>query len=80
LNRLDIRSLWNLAPADDAVATAAVAAVLKNNGVDPRKILQSMPLNNIVVSPGELMRDEVDYGLLVPGHLVKSSVQMMCCA
>ena len=38
LHRKDVRELWDLQPSASAITTLSVAAALKSNGVDLRKI------------------------------------------
>ena len=63
LHRPVCRRLWRLARADEARATLSVAAVLKKDGTKLRKILQSVPFNEMIVSPDVLTGGSVDYGL-----------------
>ena len=64
LRRPGVRSLWVLAPEEDAVCTMAIAAVEKSSGDALRKINMSVPFNTVACTVDELMGYPVDYGLV----------------
>ena len=68
LRRPEVRSLWELAPEEDAICTMAIAAVEKSSGVALRKINMSVPFNTVACTVDELMGHPVDYGLVGGGR------------
>ena len=63
LHRPEIRRLWALRRAADVRGTIGVASVLKKGGPAQRKILQSIPFNEMSWTPSQLLGYEVHYGL-----------------
>jgi len=63
LQRPEVEPLWELLEPDQVKATLSVAAVPKVGKVGLRKILMSVPFNNLAAPPSSLMGFEVDYGL-----------------
>ena len=55
--------MWELAPAQEALATLSVAAVLKANGRDLRLFLMSVPFNLLLRPLREVLGEEPAYGL-----------------
>ena len=85
LGRACVRPLWELAPAAAARATMSVAAVGKKDGHELRKILMSVPFNQMMFTPQELLGEDLDYGLdggaaVTQMELASASVEMRSCA
>jgi len=63
LQRPEVEPLWELLESSQVRATLSVAAVPKSGKPGLRKILMSVPFNNLAGTPAQLLWAEVDYGL-----------------
>jgi len=63
LQRPEVEALWEPMEPHRVKATLSVAAVPKVGKAGLRKILMSVPFNNLAATPGALMGEEIDYGL-----------------
>ncbi len=64
LARPDVRCLWELRPATEAVATCSLATVPKRSGDALRKITMVCPFNDVALDVSSLLGRDPAYGLL----------------
>jgi hypothetical protein len=67
LARPEVWDLWELAPAEDALATCSVAAVTKRSSDQLRKILMVVPFNEVLQDVPSMLGREPEDGLLAGG-------------
>ena len=63
LCRPEVSLLWTLAPLVEVELTMGIACVLKKNGRDLRKVLQSVPFNSACFSIEEAFTEPFEYGI-----------------
>ena len=72
LHREDVRQLWHLEAAEDAVAFCSVAAVPKRTGRMRRKILMVCPWNAALRTLTEVLGEEPPYGMQAGAALAQA--------
>ena len=71
--RPEVRSLWKLAPVEQAKGRCSFACVPKRSGAELRKILQVCPMNDAMLDVEAVIGKKPNYGLQGGGALAQLS-------